>query len=213
MQPTHQNSEIEQALEAFTQAIDSWDPDTAPGVEGMLGALRDLHLKFDPRKDRASAAMCMTSMKLLESLQAAGTVGFADAIGAIGELSHGLRETLSQNARAAARPTPRDSMLMLGGSGSKPAASGLSLAIGGVREQTLDEVMVNMRMLTREQADHVLAVQQEGENTERPFGEIAVELGYASELTVESALRLQSRARGEVPEQRDAGDAWGNSPL
>ena len=206
-------SDLELALDTFTHAIEGWDPDTNPSVDGMLGALRELHLRFDPRKDRVSAALCMTSMKLLESLQAAGTVGFADAIGAIGELSHGLRETLSQNARAAARPTPRDSMLMLGGSGSKPAASGLSLAIGGVREQTLDEVMVNMRMLTREQADHVLAVQQEGENTERPFGEIAVELGYASELTVESALRLQSRARGEVPEQRDAGDAWGNSPL
>ena len=57
MQPTHPQSETEQALEAFTQAIEAWDPDTAPGVDAMLDALRDLHLKFDPRKDRASAAM------------------------------------------------------------------------------------------------------------------------------------------------------------
>ena len=217
MQPTHPQSEIERALEAFTQAIDSWDPDTAPGVEGMLGALRDLHLKFDPRKDRVSAAMCMTSMKLLESLQRCGSIGFADAVGALGELSHGLRETLAnpEALGSGGRPTPAGSMVMLGGSSSESSSSGggLSLAIGGTREQSLTEIMVSMNMLTQAQADHALEFQGQAENSERPMGELLIELGYASEMTVESAQRLHARANGEVPEPQEPGDLWGNSPL
>ena len=206
-------TDLELALDSFTQAVEAWDPDTCPGLDSVLEALRGLHLRFDPRKDRVSAAMCMTSMKLLETLQVSGSVGCSEAMGAIGELSFGLREALSQSAAATSRPTPRDSMLMLGGESSAPSTSGLSLAIGGVQEQTLDEVMVGMSMLTREQADHALEVQREGEDPERPLGEILLELGYASEMTVESALRLQSRARGDVPEQQAPTDAWGNSPL
>lgn len=206
-------TELELALDSFTHAVEAWDPDTCPGVDSILDALRALHLKFDPRKDRVSAAMCMTSMKLLETLQVSGSIGCAEAVGAIGELSFGLREALAQTSAPASRPTPRDSMVMLGGATAAPASSGLSLAIGGIQEQTLDEVMVGMSMLTREQADHVLQVQSEGEDPARPFGEIAMELGYASEMSVESALRLQTRAHGQVPDQQAPNDAWGNSPL
>jgi len=210
----HPPTELESALDAFTHAIEAWDPDTSPGVEEMLAALRELHLKFDPRKDRVSAAMCMTSMKLLESLQRSGRVELPEAIGAMGELSLGLREALVRRAADAGvgRPTPRDAMVVLGGGPKTAGSSGLSLAIGGGAEQTLDEVMVRMNMLTRAQADEVLAAQQ-SEDPQRPFGELAIELGHASEMTVESALRLQARARGETPERRPADDAWGNSPL
>ena len=216
MHPTQPQSETEQALDAFTQAIEAWDPDTAPGVEAMLDALRDLHLKFDPRRDRASAAMCMTSMKLLENLQRSGSVGFAETVGALGELSHGLRETLvsAQGQPGPGRPTPASSMVMLGGSGSSSTqGSGLSLAIGGLREQTLPEIMVSMNMLTQEQADHALELQSQGEDPDRTFGEVVLELGYASEMTLESAQRLHARSQGEIPDARPAEDGWGNSPL
>ena len=208
-------TDLELALDSFTHAVEAWDPDTSPGLDSILDALRALHLKFDPRKDRVSAAMCMTSMKLLETLQVSGSIGCADAMGAIGELSFGLREALAQTSAPASRPTSRDSMVMLGGPAAAPASSGLSLAIGGIQERTLDQVMVGMSMLTREQADHVLQVQSEGagEDPARPFGEVAMELGYASEMTVESALRLQARAEGQVPDPQAPSDAWGNSPL
>jgi len=202
---------LESALEQLTQTVQAWDPDLNPDLDPLLEALRGLQLRFDPRRERLSAALCVTSMKLLEQIAARGQVGPAAAVSVVGELTRGLREALSTAAAApASRPGSRGNMVTLQAS---TKSSGLSLAVDSVQDQHIGELMVRMNMLTQEQVDHVLEVQS-GTEPHKRFGEIAMELGYASEWTVDNALRLQQRGRGEVPaDESGAGDPWGQSPL
>ena len=65
-------SPLEAALETLSEAVAAWDPDKGPQVDPILVALKELHLRFDPRRDRLSASLCVTSMKLLEQIQAHG---------------------------------------------------------------------------------------------------------------------------------------------
>lgn len=205
-------STLESALETFTRALAAWDPDAGGDVSGMLAGLRELQLKFDPRKDRVSAVLCTTGMRLLEELKARGSIGPEAAVAAVGELAHGLRETLSSSAPSAApalRPGSRGPTLTL----SAPTTGGLSLSMRTVENQKLGELMVRMGMLTQAQADAVLAAQQAQAEPRSRFGELAVELGFVSHATVESALRLQTRGRGAVPPPKADDDPWGGSPL
>ena len=73
--PEPQPSALESSLEALTSKIDDWDPDAGHGVDEILHALKELQLRFDPRKDRLSSALCVTSMKLLEE------IGHGDKLG------------------------------------------------------------------------------------------------------------------------------------
>lgn len=203
---------LEAALEAFTKALEAWDPNAGGDVGGMLAGLRELQLKFDPRRDRASAAMCTSSMRLLEELRAQGTIGAAVAVAAVGELAQGLRETLSSASPAAApaiRPGARGPTLTL----SAPSTGGLSLSMRTVENQKLGELMTRMGMLTGEQVEAILAAQKAQSEPRSRFGELAVELGFVSQATVDSALRLQARGRGATPPPKVEHDPWGGSPL
>jgi hypothetical protein len=209
---TPEKPPLETALDAFTQALAAWDPDRGGDLGAMLAGLRELQLKFDPRRDRVSAAMCTTGMRLLEELRARGSIGPTAAVAAIGELAHGLRETLSNASPAAApaiRPGARGPTLTL----SAPSTGGLSLSMRTVENQKLGELMLRMNMLTQEQVDAILAAQKAQAEPRSRFGELAVELGFVSQATVESALRLQARGRGETPPPKLAEDPWGGSPL
>jgi hypothetical protein len=199
------------ALELLSRVLQAWDPDKNPDVKPALEALRAVQLRFDPRKDRLSASLCVTSMKLLELIAARGQIGPAAAVAVVGELTQGLRESLeASTASPAVRPGSHRNMINLQPS-DKPG--GLSLAVGSVKSQQIGELMVRMNMLTQEQVDRILAVQAESV-ARKHFGEIAIELGYASEWTVNNALRLQQRGRGETPmAPASGGDPWGNSPL
>ena len=180
-----------------------------------MNALRELQLRFDPRRDRLAAALCVTSMRLLEELEQEGRIGPEAAVSVVGELSLGLKESLTTRASApTVRPGSRHAMVTLKTAEPKTGGLSLSLAVDSVKQQRLGELMVRMNMLTQEQVDRVLEAQSEGE-PRKLFGEVAVELGYASEWTIENALRLQARGRGETPEGQSgqAGDPWGNSPL
>lgn len=212
MSHTPEKPPLEAALDAFTQALETWDPDTGGDLGGMLAGLRELQLKFDPRRDRVSAAMCTTGMRLLEELRARGSVGPEAAVAAIGELAHGLRETLasaSPMAAPAIRPGARGPTLTL----SAPSTGGLSLSMRTVENQKLGELMTRLGMLTQVQVDAILTAQKTQAEPRSRFGEIAVELGFVSEATVESALRLQARGRGATPPPKLADDPWGGSPL
>jgi len=202
---------LDAALDLLTRAVQAWDPEHHPELDPLLAALRGLQLRFDPRKERLSAALCVTSMKLLEQIAARGQVGPEAAVSVVGELTQGLREALSAAAAApAVRPGSRRDMVTLQ---AASRSSGLSLAVDSVQSQRLGELMVRMNMLTQEQVDQILAVQSRTE-PHKLFGELAMELGYASEWTVDNALRLQARGRGEVPAgESGAGDPWGRSPL
>jgi hypothetical protein len=202
---------LEAALETLSQTVAQWDPDNGPEVTPILAALKELHLCFDPRKDRLSASLCVTSMKLLEQIQEHGSVGSVAAVGAVGELALGLQESLSAETAVATHSSAARPFVTLQSSGQSSGLS-LALALDNVDDQPLSEVMIKMGMLTAEQAEHVRAVRDEGETT-KLFGELAVELGYVSQTTVDTALRLQQRGRGEVPEAREPDDAWGSSPL
>lgn len=209
---TPEKPPLEAALDAFTQALAAWDPDRGGDVTAMLAGLRELQLKFDPRRDRVSAAMCTTGMRLLEELRARGSIGPTAAVAAIGELAHGLRETLANASPLAApaiRPGARGPTLTL----SAPSTGGLSLSMRTVENQKLGELMLRMNMLTQEQVDAILAAQKAQAEPRSRFGELAVELGFVSQATVESALRLQARGRGETPPPKLADDPWGGSPL
>lgn len=209
---TPEKPPLEAALESFTQALEAWDPDAGGDVGGMLAGLRELQLKFDPRRDRVSAAMCTTGMRLLEELRARGSVGPEAAVAAIGELARGLRETLSSASPAAApalRPGARGPTLTL----SAPTTGGLSLSMRTVENQKLGELMTRLGMLTAAQVEAILAEQNAQSEPRSRFGEIAVELGFVSQATVESALRLQARGRGAAPAPKVEHDPWGGSPL
>ena len=210
--PPGAEQNLETSLDYVTQAVQSWDPELNPDVQPLLEALRALQLRFDPRKDRLSSALCVTSMKLLEQIAAAGSVGPAAAVSVVGELTRGLSESLSTaQAAPAVRPGAPGNMVTL--QASEPKSSGLSLSIGSVEDQKIGELMVRMNMLSQEQVDQVLEAQSKGE-PRKLFGEVAIELGFASEWTVDNALRLQQRGRGEKPAaEASGGDPWGNSPL
>ena len=209
---TPEPTPLEAALDSFTRALAAWDPDSGGAVDGMLAGLRELQLKFDPRKDRVSAALCTGAMRLLEELEARGSIGPEAAVAAVGELAHGLRETLSSAAPAAApalRPGARGPTLTL----SAPSTGGLSLSMRTVENQKLGELMKSLGMLTPDQVDAILAAQHAQAEPRSRFGELAVELGFVSQATVDSALRLQSRGRGAVPPPKVDNDPWGGSPL
>jgi len=209
---TPEKPPLEAALDAFTQALEAWDPDAGGDVGGMLAGLRELQLKFDPRRDRVSAAMCTSGMRLLEELRARGSVGPAAAVAAVGELARGLRETLSSASPAAApavRPGARGPTLTL----SAPSTGGLSLSMRMVENQKLGELMTRLGMLTQVQVEAILVAQNAQSEPRSRFGELAVELGFVSQATVESALRLQSRGRGATPAPKVEHDPWGGSPM
>jgi hypothetical protein len=212
MQPTTpQKSPLESALERFTKTLEAWDPDDGR-VDGLLASLRELHLRFDPRKDRVSAALCVTGMKLLEELRAHGSVGPEATVAAVGELAHGLRAALSADAPAnapALRPGARGPMLTLSG----PSSGGLSLSMRTVENQKLGSLMTKLGMLTAEQVQSVLDAQAAQKEPRMRFGELAVQMGLLSAAAVESALRLQARGRGETPAPKQDNDPWGGSPL
>lgn len=203
---------LEAALERLTETVRSWDPDDNADVAPLLEALRELQLRFDPRKDRLSASLCVTCMKLLEEVADRGQVRPAAAVAVVGELSLGLKESLKPAAASAPRGGLRQAMVTLEAPKTQ-TGTGLSLAVGGVKNQTIGELMKRMNMLSHEQVEHVLEVQSKSQ-PRKLFGEVAMELGYASEWTIDNALRLQARGRGEVPPTRDDGsNPWGSSPL
>jgi hypothetical protein len=204
---------LEAALERLTETVRSWNPDDNADVAPLLEALRELQLRFDPRSDRLSASLCVTCMKLLEEVADRGQVRPEAAVAVVGELSLGLKESLKGSATVtAARGGLRQAMVTLEAPKTQ-TGTGLSLAVGGVKNQTIGELMKRMNMLSHEQVEHVLDVQSKSQ-PRKLFGEVAMELGYASEWTVDNALRLQARGRGEAPPTRDDGtDPWGGSPL
>lgn len=213
MQPTPiEKTPLEAALQTFTDALAAWDPDAGGEVDALLASLRELQLKFDPRKDRVSAALCVTGMRLLEEVHRRGSVSREAAVAAVGELSHGLRETLGSAGPAAApafRPGARGPTLTL----AAPSTGGLSLSMSTVENQKIGELMERLKMLTREQVEAVLEAQASQPEPRERFGEIAVRLGFVSAATVESAVRLQTRGRGAVPPPKPEEDPWGGSPL
>jgi hypothetical protein len=202
---------LDAALDRVTHAIQAWDPDRKPDVKPALEALRALQLRFDPRRERLAASLCVSGMKLLEQIAARGQIGPEAAVAVVGELAQGLRESLRAAAAApVARPGTQHNMITLRASGK---GSGLALAVDSVKAQPIGELMVKMNMLTQEQVDQILEVQKQSK-ARKHFGEIAIELGFASEWTVNNALRLQQRGRGETPTAPAADrDPWGNSPL
>lgn len=213
--PHEEPGTLASALDGLTASIQAWDPDRNPHVGPLLDALRELQLRFDPRRDRLAASLCVTSMRLLEEVERQGRIGPEAAVSVVGELSLGLKETLSTaSAAPAVRPGSRHAMVTLKSAEPKSGGLSLSLAVDSVKQQKLGELMVRMNMLTQEQVDRVLEVQAKSQPRKR-FGEVAMELGYASEWTVENALRLQARGRGELPTgpSAQAGDPWGSSPL
>lgn len=199
---------LDSALDALTASIEAWNPDENAGVDGILADLKELHLRFDPRKERLSSALCVTCMKLLEEIQGHGQVRTEAAVGAVGELALGLKESLEGAAAVPTRSSAQRPFVTLETSGQ---SSGLSLAIDTVPQGELDELMVKMGYVTREQADRAREVRDS--SPDKPFEQIFVELGFASEATVESAVRIQARTRGEIPEPGGDRDPWGNSPL
>jgi len=206
---------LERSLEALARALERWDPDTGGDVTPLLLALRELDLRFDPRKDRLSSALCVTSMKLLEEVSAHGAVGPEAAVKAVGELARGLRETLATHAApVAAGPAPAATRggptLTLRAPGS---GSGLSLALPSTEGQSLGELMLRLNMLTREQHQQVLDTNAAAAHDDALYGQVAIELGFTSPAVIESAQRLQSRGRGVTPPPKPSDDPWGDSPL
>jgi hypothetical protein len=206
---------LERSLEALTRALETWNPDTGGDVTPLLLALRELDLRFDPRKDRLSSALCVTSMKLLEEVSAHGAVGPEAAVHAVTELAQGLRETLATQgvqapAGAAAPPSRNGPTVTLKAPSS---GGGLSLALPSVEGQPLGDLMVRLNMLTREQHELVLAAIAAAAHDDQVYGQVAIELGFSSPAVIESALRLQSRGRGVTPPPKPSDDPWGDSPL
>ena len=203
---------IQSALDTLEQSVAAWDPDEGGDVSAMIGAVRELFLGFDPRKDRVAAALAVVAMKLLEEVQSCGSVRSSAAVAAVGELTSGLRESFREmNAAGPVSPGAGRGANEVLLSAPKQGA-GLSLSLGVEKGGRLGEVMVQMRLLTQEQVDAVLAVQAEEGEELRLFGEIAVERGFVSQVLVDNALRMQARTRGETPDAAP-GDPWGSSPL
>lgn len=204
---------LERSLEALARALERWDPDTGGDVTPLLLALRELDLRFDPRKDRLSSALCVTSMKLLEEIDLNGSVGAEAAVGAVAELARSLRESLSSATGpdtgpvvAATRGGPTLTL-------KAPSGAGSGLSLRGVEDRPIGELMVSLNMLTREQHEAVLAVNPAVARDDQLYGQVVVELGFASPAMIESALRLQSRGRGLTPPPKASNDPWGDKPL
>jgi hypothetical protein len=215
MQSTpEEKTPLERSLDAVARAVEAWDPDTGGDVTTLLVALRELDLRFDPRRDRLSSALCLTSMKLLEEISLHGSVRAEAAVGAVGELTRGLRESLGSQAASPApalRTAGQGKTLTLGGAGS--GSSGLSLSLRSVESQSLADLMGRLNMLTPEQIAQVYAKRAQARHDDQVFAEVALELGFASPSVIESAQRLHARGKGEKPAPRAGGDPWGDSPL
>jgi hypothetical protein len=147
-------------------------------------------------------------MKLLEEIQGRGQIGRDVAVGAVGELAQGLKESLQKAAAVPQRSSAQRPFVTLSSSGK---SSGLSLALGRSGDGSLDDVMLKMGFITREQADKARAIHTA--KPDKPLDQIFLELGYASEVTLEKAQRLMARGRGETPPPMPKSDPWGNSPL
>ena len=213
MQSTpEEKTPLERSLEAVARAVEAWDPDTGGDVTPLLVALRELDLRFDPRRDRLSSALCLTSMKLLEEISQHGAVRPQAAVGAVAELTRGLREVLGSQAASdapAVRPSSQGRTLTLGGS----SGSGLSLSLQSVQSQSLADLMGRLNMLSSDQIDQVYSTRPEARHSDDVFAEVVLELGFAGPAVIESAQRLHARGRGQTPGPKTGGDPWGDSPL
>jgi len=212
MSHASESSSLESTLDLLSRELARWEPEHASSLEESTTALRELMLHFDPRQERVAATLCAVGLTLLEAVDERGSVAPETAVGAVGELSRGLRDALAHRLSSApARRGAHGNEVVL--SLSSERSSGVSLSLGQV-DQPIGQVLVKMGVMTQEQVDHVLETQAESDADPRPrFGEVAVELGYISESHVESALRLQTRARGDEPEPATPTDPWGHSPL
>jgi len=201
---------LEAALDALTRALAACRRGDESAAGEALAVLKDLHRRFDPRRDRVSAALCLAGVKLLEEVRARGSVGPRAATRAVDELALGLRETLLAGAHGATST----SCAALGSTLSPPAGeqtTRLRLSIESLENQHLGELMVKLGTLTPEQVEHVLSVQAEGWRQRKLFCELAIELGYTDVATVQSALRLQARGRGQPPPPEVELDPWGRT--
>lgn len=207
-----QPNALETALDALTTALSGWDPDVRPELQGSTAALRELLVCFDPRKERVAASLCSVGLTLLESIEEHGNVRSEVAVGAVQELSRGLRDALAHRLEQAPVHAGAHGDEVVLSLSSAPSA-GISLALGEV-DQPIGQVLVKMGVLNEEQVELVLQRQAEQSEEERQrFGEIAVALGYVGESHVEQALRLQARGRGAEPAPLAERDPWGGSPL
>ena len=77
----------------------------------------------------------------------------------------------------------------------------------------MSTILSTYEIMTGHCSSHARHEVQAQSTVHKHFGEIAIELGFASEWTVHNALRLQQRGRGETPAAPAAADPWGNSPL
>jgi hypothetical protein len=204
---------LEMSMDALTRALEKWDPDTGGDVSTLLVALRELDLRFDPRRDRLSAALCVTSMKLLESIAAKGSVDAAGAVGAVSELARGLRETLTQSAAVPTGTVPANRSGPTITLKAPLSSTGLSLSMRSVENRSIGELMMSLNMLSAAQHAEILKKNPAASRDEGVYGQVAVELGYATPALIESAQRLQSRSRGATPAPKSGDDPWGDRPL
>ncbi len=189
----------------------------------MLTAVRRLQAGLHPATDHLPSSLCRASILLLEGRHSFGIEGQRVIVDAIAELARGLGETLTDpdadwTSRRLARPRPAEPALPEPVSPepalpkrSPKAGSALSLAFDGIQDEEAGELMIRMGILTQEQVDCVLSMQSLV-RPPRPFGEIAIELGYTSAAEVDSARRMKARAEGQEPSPvRD--DPWGPNPI
>jgi hypothetical protein len=92
-------------------------------------------------------------------------------------------------------------------------SSGLSLSLRSVENRPISELMQSLNMLTPEQHDQILAHTARAVHDDELYGQVAIELGFATPAVIESAMRLQARGRGDTPPPATGGDPWGDSPL
>ena len=62
-----------------------------------------------------------------------------------------------------------------------------------MRNIRIGDYLVEQKLITQEQLMEVLAKQKEPENTGRRFGEMVVELGFISEISLSKALAAKLR--------------------
>lgn len=214
MQPTHADrTPLELSLEALTRALERWNPDQGGDVTGLLVALRELDLRFDPRRDRLSASLCVTSMKLLEAIATKGSVDAAQAVGAVSELARGLRETLLQGSSSTPGLAPANRQGPTITLKAPLNSTGLSLSLRSVENRSIGELMMSLNMLTAEQHVEILKKHPAAVRDDNVYAQWAVELGFATAAVIESAQRLQSRGRGATPPPKAGADPWGDRPL
>jgi len=134
---------------------------------------------------------------------------------AVTELARGLNETLGTHGGSGPGAAP--SAAMHGGPRvtltAPTESTGLSLSLRGVEDRPLGDLMQSLNMLTPEQHEQILAHTARAVHDDELYGQVAIELGFASPAIIESAVRLQSRGRGVTPPPEPGGDPWGDSPL